>query len=137
MKGDAIVLDYLNRQLKNELTAINQYFLHCAHAARTGASPGSAKHEYEESIEEMKHADIADRARAVPRGPAQPAGPRQAADRRERAPRCLQCDLKLELGGRRRNLKEAIAYCESVRDYVIARACSKTSSRTPRSTSTT
>src|SRR4029453_482527 len=56
MQGDPKVLDYLNAQLKNELTAVNQYFLHCRMLRNWGFGR-MAQHEYDESIEEMKHAD--------------------------------------------------------------------------------
>ena len=76
----------------------------------------------------------ADRAHPDARRPAQPAGPGQAADRRGRTRRCCECDLELERGAQA-TVKDGIAHCEAVRDYV-SRDLLKRSSTTPRSTST-
>jgi len=115
MKGDAQVIAFLNAQLKNELTAINQYFLH-ARMLRSWGFDRMAKHEYEESIEEMKHADLLiERVLMIGGLPnLQDLGKLMIG---ESAIETLHCDLKAETTSQTL-LKEAVAHCESVRDYV-------------------
>ena len=115
MQGDAKVLEYLNLQLKNELTAINQYFLHYRMLKHWGFDK-LAKKEYEESIGEMKHADkLMERIFMLDGLPnLQDLGKLLIG---ENVPEMLSCDLQSETGAQA-TIKEGIAYCESVRDYV-------------------
>lgn len=115
MKGDPKVIEYLNAQLKNELTAINQYFLHYRLLEHWGFGK-LAKKEYEESIGEMKHADrLMDRILMLDGLPnLQDLGKLLVG---EDLVEVLKCDLQMEQSAQA-TLKEGIAYCESVRDYV-------------------
>jgi bacterioferritin len=115
MKGDAQAIAHLQAQLKNELTAINQYFLHYRMLKHWGFDR-LAKKEYAESIGEMKHADwIMDRIFVLDGLPnLQDLGKLQVG---EDVPEILACDLRSEQGAQA-TIKEGIAYCESVRDYV-------------------
>lgn len=115
MQGDPKVIEYLNRVLKNELTAINQYFLH----ARIYKNWGFEKlneHEYHESVDEMKHADrLIQRILFLEGLPnAQDIGKLYIG---QNVREILGCDLRLEKEATPL-LREAIAYCESVSDFV-------------------
>jgi bacterioferritin len=114
MKGDPQVIAHLNIILGNELIAINQYFLHAKMYKNWGLK-ALAKHEYHESIDEMKHADVlVDRILFLDGIPnLQDLGKLFVGENTEEM---LRCDLRLE-NKAIPDLKDAIAYCESVRDY--------------------
>ncbi|MBA4265460.1 MAG: bacterioferritin [Comamonadaceae bacterium] len=115
MKGDAQAIAHLQAQLKNELTAINQYFVHYRMLKHWGFDK-LAKKEYEESIGEMKHADqLMDRIFMLDGLPnLQDLGKLNIA---ENVPEMLSSDLALERGAQA-TIKDGIAYCETARDYV-------------------
>ena len=115
MKGDAKVIEYLNKALYNELTAINQYFLHAKMLKNWGLKE-LAEHEYKESIEEMKHADwLSERILFLEGLPNfQALGKLRIGE----TPReLLECDLALGMEALPL-LREAIAHADSIGDYV-------------------
>jgi len=114
MQGDATVLTHLNAVLKNEMTAINQYFLHARMLEHWGVVKLGAV-EYGESIDEMKHADMLIKRVLFLGGL-----PRLELDKLlvgKTVQNVLECDLKLEQQAMPQ-LREAIPYCEKVRDFV-------------------
>jgi bacterioferritin len=115
MKGDATVIEHLNKVLKNELTAINQYFLHSKMYKDWGMTK-LADHEHAESVDEMKHADaLIERVLFLEGLPnLQDIGKLRIG---ENTQEMLQCDLDLELDAIP-DLRAAIAYCENHKDYV-------------------
>jgi bacterioferritin len=115
MKGDAKVIEHLNKVLYNELVAINQYFLH-ARMYKNWGFKELADHEYHESIDEMKHADkLIERILFLDGLPnLQNLGKLMIGETPEEI---MSCDLRLEMQAIP-DLRAAIAYCEQVSDYV-------------------
>jgi bacterioferritin len=115
MKGDRKVIEFLNRVLRNELTAINQYFLHSRIFKDWGLS-GLGDYEFQEAVDEMKHADVLIERTLFLEGlpNLQDIGKLRIG---EHTQEMLECDLALEMEAIP-DLREAVEYCESCKDYV-------------------
>ena len=115
MKGDSKVIEFLNRALRNELTAINQYFLHSRIFKDWGLT-NLGDYEFQESVDEMKHADqLIERILFLEGLPnMQDIGKLRIG---EHTQEMLACDLALEMEAIP-DLREGIEHCESVRDFV-------------------
>ena len=115
MKGDSKVIEFLNRALRNELTAINQYFLHSRIFKDWGLT-ALGDYEFQESVDEMKHADqLIERILFLEGLPnMQDIGKLRIG---EDVPEMLRCDLDLELDALP-DLQAAISYCEAHKDFV-------------------
>jgi bacterioferritin len=115
MQSNREVIDHLNAQLKNELTAINQYFLHARMYEHWGFE-GLGRREYDESIGEMKHADLLIKRIFMLDGLPN-LQDLHKLEIGEDVHEILRSDLKLELGSRR-TCKESIICCEASQDFV-------------------
>src|SRR5215469_10433839 len=115
MRGDPKIIDHLNRVLRNELTAINQYFLHARMLRHWGVQK-LGQREYDESIDEMKHADeLIERILLLEGLPNLQELNKLLIG--ENVEEILSCDLQLEQRGAG-DLRQAITDCEAQRDYV-------------------
>ena len=120
MQGDAILIQHLNRILRNELTAINQYFLH-ARMCRNWGLKELGEHEYRESIDEMKHADqLIERILFLEGLPSMQDLHKLRIGQNPKE--MLEGDLALEMDAMK-DLREAISHAEAIRDYVSRDLC--------------
>ena len=115
MKSDPKIIEFLNRILRNELTAINQYFLHSRMYLDWGLK-SIGDYEFQESVDEMKHADsLIERILFLEGLPnMQDIGQLRIG---EHTREMLECDLALEMEALP-DLREAVEYCESFKDFV-------------------